>query len=301
MTSPRGSDLPETGLLRDGEGRSWLILEGRCRALEASLGRLAPALLDGPAGALNDRILRAGPDLLRELAAAARDEPPSPEPTRLSAPLAAPGKIVALGRTFAAHARELGNEAPSEPLVFGKLAENLRGSGAAIVLPTAGPGERFDNEIELAVALHADLDAASVEEASAAIAGYCIANDFTWRSEQDRAKKGGQPWFLAKNLPGAIPCGPALVPAFLLPEPRNLRLVCRVDGEVVQDTDYGGMSGTPASLLAWLSGRLPLHAGDLVLLGTPAGVSSVAPGAQVEAEVAGLGVLRFSITVGARR
>ncbi|MCB9831544.1 MAG: fumarylacetoacetate hydrolase family protein [Planctomycetes bacterium] len=297
--SPFGSALPEIGLVRSVAGEALLVLEGGFHALGPLVRSCRPELAEGPPELLVDRLCRAGAAVLEALVVRARGQGPTRSDVgALAAPLAAPGKVVALGRTFAAHARELGNEPAKEPLVFGKLAENLRGSGASIVLPVSGAGERYDNEVELAVVLGADLRRAEPDEAARAIAGYTIANDFTWRSEQDRAKKAGQPWFLAKNLPGAMPCGPAIVPAFLLPEPRERRLVCRVDGEVVQDTDYRGLQAEPAELLAWLSRRLPLSAGDLVLLGTPAGVSTVTAGSRVEAWVEGLGCLSWALVEG---
>lgn len=215
------------------------------------------------------------------------------EKLRFGLPFPRPGKVIALGRTYPEHARELDNDPASHPLVFGKLPENLVASGVPVALPPSSSStERWDNEIELAVLIASPLRCAHVEDAEAAIAGYTILNDVTWRSGQARAKESGHPWFLAKNLPGGAPVGPWFVPRDFVKDPRALRVRCSIDGETVQDTDTSGLMATPAELISWLSRHVPLELGDLVSLGTPAGVSTVSPGREVIASIDGLGVLR---------
>ena len=199
-------------------------------------------------------------------------------------------KIVALGRSFPAHAIEGGNEPVSEPLLFAKSAENLVGSGTPVVLPS-GDDDRVEIEVEVACVVANDIRRASAVDAIRAVAGFTIVNDVTWRSEQARAKKHGHPWFLAKNLPGAIPVGPRLVAPEEIDDVRRLRLITRIDDVVVQETDFAGMMRGVDELLAWVSWRVPLRRGDLVSFGTPPGVCAVRPGQRVAGDVEGLGIL----------
>ncbi|MFT7619287.1 MAG: 2-keto-4-pentenoate hydratase/2-oxohepta-3-ene-1,7-dioic acid hydratase in catechol pathway [Planctomycetota bacterium] len=205
-----------------------------------------------------------------------------------------PGKIMALGRTFPAHARELGNEPPKEPLIFGKAVENIVGDGSHLHIPFQD-GERFDNEIELGALIQKELRAASIEETKDAIAGWAMLNDFTWRSEQSRAKASGAPWFVAKNLPGCLPIGSYLLPFASMPDPRPLKFRCVINGNVAQEGDFTGMSQSPVQLISWLSQRVPLLPGDFVALGTPKGVTSVRPNDKIEVSIQGLGSLVHSI------
>ena len=202
-----------------------------------------------------------------------------------------PGKIIALGRTFPAHARELANPVPKEPLVFVKLGENIVGSGESLALPWQD-GERFDNEVEVAALIGRPLRDADVEEARRAVAGWFLLNDFTWRSEQGRAKAKGEPWTIAKNLPGCLPVGDVLA---IDTDPRRLRFTCMIDGVLRQSGDFAGMACSPEELVARLSRRVPLAPGDAVALGTPKGVTSVRPGERVAVEVEGLGRLEHLI------
>ncbi len=214
--------------------------------------------------------------------------------------LCSPGKIVALGRTFPAHAVELGNEPTKEPLVFNKLSENIVGDGDDLVIPWV-QGERFDNEIELGILIGKPLHFASQEEAEQAFVGWCQVNDFTWRSEQGRAKAKGAPWFVAKNLPRCLPLGKRLVLASSEQDPRSWRFACTINGTQVQQGDFSGMGQEPGALVSWLSRQLPLHPGDLIALGTPKGVTSVKPGDMVTTAIENLGTLTHRIGAGSQQ
>ncbi len=206
-----------------------------------------------------------------------------------------PGKIVALGRTFPAHAKEMGNVPVKEPLVFLKLSENIVGAGDALVIPSP-TGERFDNEIELGALINADLHDVDPKRAQEAIAGWIMLNDFTWRSEQGRAKASGAPWHLAKNLPRCFPLGSFFLPMPIMPDPRSLGFCCRINGQIVQEGNFEGMGQSPSELIAWLSSKVPLRAGDFVALGTPKGVTTVSPGDLVETSIESLGSMSHKVT-----
>lgn len=289
MTSPFGNAVPALalGIGHDAHGNRGLVL-----ALEHRVHLAEDVAVPPPYD--TERLydaLRGAADELR-----GRDSVPL-ESITFDVPIPLPGKIVALGRTYPAHAVELGNEPAAEPLVFGKLTENLVPTGVPVALSwssgteEAGAAREYDNEIELAVLIGRPLSGATVEQAGEAIAGYTMVNDITLRSEQRRAREAGQPWFLAKNPPGAFPIGPWFVPRAAVPEPRSLEVRCRVDGEIVQNTDTSGLMASPAELLSWLSHRAPLNVGDLVALGTPPGVSAIRPGSVVIGEIEGLGRL----------
>ncbi len=214
--------------------------------------------------------------------------------------LCSPGKIVALGRTFPAHAVELGNEPIKEPLIFNKLSENIVGDGDELVIPWV-QGERFDNEIELGILIGKPLHFASQEEAEQAFFGWCQINDFTWRSEQGRAKGKGAPWFVAKNLPRCLPLGKRLVLASSELDPCSWRFTCKINGTQVQQGDFAGIGQEPGALISWLSRQLPLHPGDLIALGTPKGVTSVKPGDMVTTAIENLGTLTHQIAAGSQQ
>lgn len=284
IMSPHRNGLPEfaLGVALDGGGSRRLLAVIEHRVYVANDLPFPP-----PYDARLADALRAARDHL------AHREPFPHERLRFSLPFPRPGKVIALGRTFPAHARELGNDPGTEPLVFAKLAENLVASGVPVALPRPSDTvERWDVEIELAAVIANPLRRAHLEDAEAAIAGFTIVNDLTCRSAQARAKERGHPWFLAKNTPGGTPVGPWFVPAAMVTDPRALRVRCAVDGDTIQDTDTSGMMATPAELIAWLSHRVPLELGDLVALGTPPGTAAVSAGSEVVASIEGLGILR---------
>jgi len=235
------------------------------------------------------------PDVLREFLAdgglveceAPSDELlPAVDPARV-------GKIMCLGKNFHAHAAEFGEEVPQDPLFFNKLPETLRGHGAEVRVPAHYTG-RYDHEAELAVFIArggADID---VEEARAHIAGYSVANDLTARHLQGADREQGWPWFRAKNFPGSCPIGPCFVPAGEL-DPADLAITCHVNDELRQDSRTSLMVIKIEQAVAHLSSYLPLNAGDLILMGTPAGVSALSDADRVTCSIEGIGALTTTI------
>jgi 2-keto-4-pentenoate hydratase/2-oxohepta-3-ene-1,7-dioic acid hydratase in catechol pathway len=193
-----------------------------------------------------------------------------------------PSKIVCVGRNYADHARELGNEVPKAPLLFLKAPSALIGNGEAIVLPPASA--QVEYEAEIGVVVGRQLRLATVEESEAGIQGFVCVNDVTAR---DLQKTDGQ-WTRAKGFDTFCPVGPRIASGLNW---RKLEVVGRVNGEVRQRAKVAEMVFPIPALLSYISQIMTLEPGDLVATGTPAGVGPLSPGDIVEVEVSGVGVL----------
>lgn len=206
-----------------------------------------------------------------------------------------PGKALCVGRSFAEHAAELGNPVPEDLIWFAKLPSVLVGPEAVVTLP-AWLDSRVDPEAEVAVLIGLPLtDGATAADADAAIAGYTLALDLTARGVQGEDKKRAWPWTRSKNLPGFGVLGPAWVPPRLLPPVDEILLEGLVNGELRQSAPLGKMLRTPAQALAEIARWTPLEPGDVVFLGTPAGVAPIARGDVLEVRGSGLGCLRCTL------
>ena len=194
-------------------------------------------------------------------------------------PSLSPSKIVCVGRNYAAHAKELGNDVPREPLIFFKPPSSIIRSGASIRLPTVSKQVEYEGEIGVIVGKR--LRKASVGEAGGAVAGIVAANDVTAR---DLQKSDGQ-WTRAKGFDTFCAVGAVgAVPADL----SSLTVTTRVNGSVRQQGGASDMVFDIPTLLSFISGIMTLEVGDLVLTGTPDGVGTLSPGDVVEVEIAGV-------------
>jgi fumarylpyruvate hydrolase len=207
----------------------------------------------------------------------------------------ATGKILALGRSYRAHALELGNAPLERPLVFAKWPDQAVGDGATVVAPPDAEG-KMDHEAELAFVIGTTAVDVPAGEGLRHVAGYLIANDLTLRQVQSAAKKAGHPWLRAKNFPGALPLGPWLTPAAAVPDPAALRIRCTVNDEVRQEAPVSQMSWDVGRIVEELSRLWPLYPGDVVSTGTPAGVSGLVPGDVCRIEIAGAGISLGTLT-----
>lgn len=201
---------------------------------------------------------------------------------RLAAPVA-PSKIVCIGRNYRAHAAELGNEVPPEPLLFFKPPSALIGPDEPIVLPRQSV--RVDHEAEIGVVLGARCRNVTPEAALAAIFGATCVNDVTAR---DLQKKDGQ-WTRAKGFDTFCPAGPLLITGL---DFAALGVRCRVSGDLRQDGNTRDMMFPVGQIIAYISEAMTLEAGDLIVTGTPSGVGPLIHGDIVEVEVDGIGALR---------
>jgi 2-keto-4-pentenoate hydratase/2-oxohepta-3-ene-1,7-dioic acid hydratase in catechol pathway len=199
-----------------------------------------------------------------------------------------PGKIVCVGRNYAAHAAELGNEIPEEPLLFMKPTSSLLDPGGTIELLPAKLSERVEHEVELGVVVGRRLKRASVDECEAAIFGYTIVGDITARDLQRREKQ----WTRGKGADTFCPVGPEVVSGV---DASSLGVRCFVDDELRQNGTTAHMLHRPATLLAFIAEAMILEPGDLVVTGTPAGVGPLVHGNRVRFEIDGLGVLELDV------
>jgi 2-keto-4-pentenoate hydratase/2-oxohepta-3-ene-1,7-dioic acid hydratase in catechol pathway len=199
-----------------------------------------------------------------------------------------PSKIVAVGRNYREHAKELGNVAPEEePLLFLKAPSALLLDGGEIVLPRES--SRVDYEGELALVVGRTIKTWPEERWMEALAGVCCANDVTAR---DLQKKDGQ-WARAKSFDTFCPVGPEIVANL---DASDLAIQTRVNGAVRQSGRTSEMVFSPAFLLAYVSRMMTLFPGDLILTGTPAGIGPLAPGDLVEIEIERIGVLKNRVS-----
>ena len=211
-------------------------------------------------------------------------------------------KIICVGRNYAEHAAELGDDAPSEPLLFGKFANTLIGPGKAIVLPPEAT--HVDAEAELAVEIGARGRRISEDDALDFVRGYRCANDVSARNLQ----YGDGQWTRGKGFDTFCPLGDRLVPVSELGDASGLRVVQRLNGEVLQAGNTADLIFPVRTLIAHASVVFTLEPGDLILTGTPAGVGwardprvSLQDGDVVEVEVEGIGVLRNPVVAEGHR
>lgn len=200
-----------------------------------------------------------------------------------------PTKIVCVGRNYRAHAAELGNEVPAEPMLFFKPPSALIGPGEAIVLPPVSA--RVDHEAELGVVIGKQCRKASPERALEHVFGFTCVNDV---SARDLQKKDGQ-WARAKGFDTFCPAGPFVVTGLA---PQMLHVQCRVSGEKRQDGFTRDMIFPVAELIAYISAVMTLEPGDLIATGTPHGVGPLAHGDTVEIEIDHIGVLKNAVRKG---
>lgn len=204
--------------------------------------------------------------------------------SRLLAPTV-PSKIVCVGRNYVEHAAEHGSAVPAEPLLFLKPPSSLIGPGDAIVLPSLS--HQVEHECELAVVIGRRGRDIPEHRAFEHVLGVSCANDVTARDLQ----RADSQWTRGKGFDTFCPLGPWIVTGLAEPEVSDLDLVCRVNGEVRQRARTSQMVFTPAHLIAYISRVMTLEPGDLILTGTPAGVSPLHPGDEVTVEIEGVGRL----------
>ncbi len=190
-----------------------------------------------------------------------------------------PGKIVCVGRNYAGHARELGNELPTQPMLFFKPPSAVIAPGETIVLPRASSEVHYEAEIALVVGKRARRVAAS--DATGYLAGIACANDV---SARDLQKLDGQ-WGRAKGFDTFQPLGDVITTGI---DWDNLEVIGRLNGEVRQHGKVSDMVFSIPVLFEFITGVMTLEPGDVILTGTPDGVGPLAPGDVFEVEIPGL-------------
>ncbi len=215
------------------------------------------------------------------------------EGIRLGPPVAPPRQIICLGKNYRDHAEEFDAQVPAAPVYFSKSPGSLSGAQDAIRLQ---PGmERVDAEVELALVIGTRACGVSEADALAHVAGYTVFNDVTDRDLQQARLQ----WFLGKSANGFGPMGPWLVTPDDLPDPHELGIRQRLNGDVLQESNTARMIFRIDQVIADLSRVLTLEPGDVISTGTPGGIGSarrpprlLRGGDVVECEIDGIGILR---------
>src|SRR5579859_7767815 len=201
---------------------------------------------------------------------------------RLAAPVE-PGKVVCIGRNYAAHAAELGNEVPKEPLMFLKPSTSIVGPEEPIVLTQYS--QRVEHEGELAIVMGRRCShLRDSDDALAYVLGYTCLNDVTARDIQ----KSDVQFTRGKGFDTFCPVGPHIETQL---DPKNVLVETRVNGVVRQSGNTSLMIYPCAFLVRWISRMMTLEPGDVIATGTPAGVGPLVVGDTAEVSVAGIGVL----------
>jgi len=242
--------------------------------------------------------------ILPDIVARFKTLPPDAVPVKdaiLRPPVPAPEKIICIGLNYADHAAESNSEIPPEPVVFNKFPTALRAHGENIELPPHS--DSVDYEAELVVVI--GRGGKNIPEASALehVAGYTCGHDVSARDWQ-KYKPQGQ-WLCGKSFDSFAPIGPALVTVDEVPDPHNLSVKMRLNGEEMQNSNTRQFIFNINELIAYLSKVCTLKPGDLLFTGTPPGVGAarnppvfLQPGDVAEIEIEGLGVLRNPVIAG---
>ncbi len=201
---------------------------------------------------------------------------------RVLAPPILASKVICIGKNYAAHAAEMGGEAPQDPVIFIKPNTSIIGPEVPIVRPPSS--ERVDYEGELAVVIGRPCKDVKAAQAKDVILGYTIANDVTARDQQ---KVDGQ-WTRGKSYDTFCPLGPWIETAF---DPSDVELVTELDGEVKQRTRTSLMLHDIGEIVEWITRIMTLLPGDVILTGTPEGVGPMVAGQRVSVTVNGIGTL----------
>ena len=215
------------------------------------------------------------------------------EPTPLSdlhlLPPVAPSKIVCVGRNYSDHAAELGNEVPTEPLLFLKPPSSLLPAGGIVERPAISNRVDFEGELAIVIGKRARKLAAGADVAPY-IHGYTCLNDITARDIQ----KSDPQWTRGKGFDTFCPTGP-IVSNEINPLAENILLVTRLNGEVKQRGETRDLIFTIPHLIHYISQCMTLEPGDLIATGTPSGVAPMQSGDIIEVEITGLATLRNPI------
>ncbi len=203
------------------------------------------------------------------------------------------GKIVCVGRNYAEHAKELGNEIPEKPVIFLKPASSVIYSGDKIVYPAFS--NEMHHETELVLLIGKKIKDADEKISEVAIAGYGLGLDMTLRDVQNELKKKGHPWTIAKCFDTS-----AVLSDFVLKENFHLTLdeeiSLTVNGELRQKEKLNMMLFPPIKIVQYISSLMTLEEGDLIFTGTPKGVSKVERGDKLHAEISGMTYLDCSVS-----
>lgn len=208
-------------------------------------------------------------------------------------PITNPSKIVCVGLNYATHIKEMGRELPKFPVLFAKFANTLVGHEGSIPYPTVS--DTLDYEGELAFIIGRTAKNVKRADAFAHIAGYTCFNDVSVREYQQRTIQ----FLQGKTFDGTGPCGPVVVTTDEIPNPAELQLTTRLNGQTMQQSGLDDLVFDVPTLLEVVSEIMTLNPGDMIVTGTPGGVGTarkppiyMKPGDVVEVEISKIGILR---------
>jgi 2-keto-4-pentenoate hydratase/2-oxohepta-3-ene-1,7-dioic acid hydratase in catechol pathway len=277
---------------------------GRWQAGVACDGFVVPAVAQGATGPSSVlELLASGQTALKRAVEIAAEEHSAhgagvvpAASIRLGPPVPDPQKIICLGLNYRDHAKESGMELPDSPILFAKFPNALVGPEDEVVLPRQSSAVDFEGE--LAVVIGTRCKNVAEADALGCVAGYMIMNDVSARDLQLKTTQ----WLPGKAIDTFAPTGPGITPAWEIPDPQDLLLTTRVNGEVVQHVSTKEMVFSVARAIEWISSLMTLEPGDIIATGTPAGVGAsrkpplwLRAGDVVEVEIDRIGVIRNKI------
>ncbi|XP_002737432.1 oxaloacetate tautomerase FAHD1, mitochondrial-like [Saccoglossus kowalevskii] len=201
-------------------------------------------------------------------------------------------KIVCVGRNYSEHAAELGNKVPTEPVIFLKPTTSYLKEGNAITFPHGS--DNLHHEVELGVVIGKPGFQIRESTAMEHIGGYTLALDMTARDIQDKMKKKGLPWTLAKGFDSSCPIG-SFIPPDKIPDPHDIEIWLKVNDAMKQQGNTKNMIFKVPFLISFISQFMTLETGDLILTGTPSGVGPVSPGDVITCGLTGLATMTFTV------
>ncbi|MBJ7578599.1 fumarylacetoacetate hydrolase family protein [Devosia sp. MC532] len=201
-------------------------------------------------------------------------------------------RVYCVGRNYAEHVKEMGNDLRDPPFFFEKPADAVVIDDAPIAYPPQTAD--FHHEIELVVAIGKDGENIAESDALSHVFGYAVGLDMTRRDLQAQAKKQGRPWTMAKGFDQSAPIG-RVVPAAQIGHLQAGAITLKVNGALRQSGDLSEQIWSVPETISYLSQFIALKAGDLIMTGTPAGVGAVVKGDVLEGAIAGLGTIKAEI------
>ena len=202
------------------------------------------------------------------------------------------GKVVCVGRNYAAHAKEMGNEVPDFPIIFLKTATCIIPSGGKVVHPDYS--SNLHHEIELVLVIGNEAKNATEEEAEKAIAGYAVGLDMTLRDLQNESRKKGEPWTLAKVFDTS-----GVISQVILKSEYHLggneKIFLSVNSEEKQSSSLDKMLFNAVTIVQQISKKMTLEKGDIIFTGTPEGVGRVIPGDNLAGGIENIGEIEAVI------
>jgi 2-keto-4-pentenoate hydratase/2-oxohepta-3-ene-1,7-dioic acid hydratase in catechol pathway len=202
------------------------------------------------------------------------------------------GKLVCLARTYKKHAEEMSSEVAKDPVLFLKPASSVIFNGESIVIPKMS--KCLHHEVEMGVVIAKRCKNVLKEDALGYVLGYLVALDITARDIQSEAKKKGWPWDIAKGFDTFAPLSDVVLKENV-PDPNNLDIFLKVNGELRQESNTNNMSYSVERIIEFISGIMTLEPGDLIMTGTPEGVGEIVSGDVIDAELGDICSLKVNV------